>query len=163
MINSPPGQFSHADILRAIRDCSTKHSKLTKDAAMGKGFDRHLFALKYLAAKKGMKTPSVFTDPNYTYANHFTLSTSTLYGECFSGGGFGKLIYLYSIFSFVSLLFLGPVVSDGFGLGYGYFDQSLGVFCSSYGEHRNGKEFLHALKESLDKLCNILDSKEESE
>lgn len=56
--------------------------------------------------------------------------------------------------------FLGPVVSDGFGLGYGYFEQSLGVFCSSYRDYRDGKEFLVALVESLDKLGNILESKE---
>ncbi|XP_074597624.1 carnitine O-palmitoyltransferase 2, mitochondrial-like [Brevipalpus obovatus] len=134
-------KFNNDEIMQAIRECSTKHSELTKNAAMGKGFDRHFFAMKYLAMKKGKGIPKFYEDPNYLYANHFTLSTSTLHGECFSGGGFG------------------PVVPDGFGLGYGFFGQSLGVFCSTYRQNRNGAEFLSALVDSLNQLGRIIESK----
>lgn len=39
-----------------------KHSALTRDALTGKGFDRHLFALRDLASRKNGAVPKVFTD-----------------------------------------------------------------------------------------------------
>ncbi|EDV23304.1 uncharacterized protein TRIADDRAFT_50581 [Trichoplax adhaerens] len=69
---------------------------------MGKcqGFDRHLFALRVLAASSLNKLPDIFLDPTFSKASHFTLSTSTLGTEYITNGGFG------------------PVVKDGLGLPY---------------------------------------------
>lgn len=79
----------------------------------GQGFDRHLFGLRHLAEKSGRKIPALYQDPVYAEANHFVLSTSTLYGPAFSGGGFA------------------PVVSDGFGIGYGFLENHMGFFALS--------------------------------
>ena len=126
--------------LRALLDnCSKKHFQLTKEAAMGQGFDRHLFAMRNIAEKKGEKLPSIYTDQSYIQANHFILSTSTLYGEAFQGGGFA------------------PVVKDGFGCGYGYVDNILGVLVSSYNPHRNGQQFGDAFRASLDDIYEVLE------
>ena len=126
--------------LRAHLDaCSKKHFQLTKDAAMGQGFDRHLFALRLIAEKEGEKL-DMFTDPSYSYANHFVISTSSLYGTYFSGGGFA------------------PVVPDGLGLGYGYVDDNLGMLCSSFKGKRDGKAVVAAFVEALDKIREVLET-----
>lgn len=74
----------------------------------------------------------------YAEANHFVLSTSTLYGPAFSGGGFA------------------PVVSDGFGIGYGFLEDTMGFLVSSYSPYRDGKGFVDSLKESYDDIYEIL-------
>ena len=107
---------------------------------MGNGFDRHLFALKEIALRSGKQLPELYSDPMFLQSQHYTLSTSTLYGECFAGGGFA------------------PVVPDGFGLGYGYVDANFGVLVSSYKSHRNNTQFVQALNESLNDLRKIVET-----
>lgn len=65
---------------------------------MGQGFDRHLFALKAMSEKNGIKS-NIFDDPEYTHMGYDILSTSTLNSPAIFAGGFG------------------PVVPEGFGLG----------------------------------------------
>jgi carnitine O-palmitoyltransferase 2 len=129
--------YSPVELRSLLDGCSKKHMQLTKDAAMGQGFDRHLFALRTIAEKKGLEVP-MFKDKSYLEANHFILSTSTLMGEYFSGGGFA------------------PVVQDGFGLGYGYVDDTLGMLCSSYKGQRDGKALVAAFVQSLDEILEVL-------
>ena len=64
----------------------------------GKGFDRHLFALKKVQERLGLKA-SIFEDPAYEIINYNILSTSTLSSPIVMAGGFG------------------PVVAEGFGIG----------------------------------------------
>lgn len=104
----------------------------------GQGFDRHLFALRNIAEQKGSKIPDLYQDPVYAEANHFVLSTSTLFGPAFSGGGFA------------------PVVPDGFGLGYGFLDNTTGCLISSYSPQRDGAAFAEALMKSYDEIYNVL-------
>lgn len=92
-------KLSNKELRPLITECSILHSQLTKEAAMGQGFDRHLFALKYLAAKQGRPTPSMFQDACYEAMNYNKLSTSTLAAPTVYAGGFG------------------PVVQDGYGIG----------------------------------------------
>ena len=66
----------------------------------GEGFDRHLFALKYLSEERGQPLPSLYHDDAYAAINHNVLSTSTLSSPAVYCGGFA------------------PVVSNGYGLGY---------------------------------------------
>jgi len=141
MIHSKSNQYSISDLIQALLDCSKKHEELTKNGALGQGFDRHLFALKHLSEKKKLTMPELFLDQSYIDANHFILSTSTLYGECFDSGGFG------------------PVVIDGYGLAYGFKKNYLGVLCSAYSSHSNGKQFLHALEQAFDDIFQILEKK----
>lgn len=82
-----------------IDECSKKHGELTKEAAMGQGFDRHLFALRHMAKCHGHPIPDLYNDSSYGMINHNVLSTSTLSSPALLAGGFG------------------PVVSDGYGIG----------------------------------------------
>ncbi|CAL1275003.1 unnamed protein product [Larinioides sclopetarius] len=129
---------SNSDLKNLLKECTRVHNQLTKEAAMGQGFDRHLFALRYIAEQKGMKMPALYQDPTYAEANHFVLSTSTLFGPAFSGGGFA------------------PVVSDGFGIGYGFLDNSTGCLVSTYSPHRDGAAFVDALQSSYDDIYKVL-------
>ncbi|KAH7936619.1 hypothetical protein HPB49_001674 [Dermacentor silvarum] len=118
-----------------LEECSRVHIQLTKEAAMGQGFDRHLFALRVLAEEKGQALPAIYTDTCFEKANHFVLSTSTLHGTAFSGGGFA------------------PVVPDGYGIGYGMVNDKLGALVSAYSPHRDARQFSECLVEALDRIC----------
>lgn len=128
------------EMKQILASASAKHYQLCKEASMGDGFDRHLFALKEMAKRDVGDLPSFFSDPLYLQSQHYTLSTSTLYGECFAGGGFA------------------PVVPDGFGLGYGYVDANFGVLVSSFKDKRNNTQFVQALNESLDDIRKIIET-----
>lgn len=80
-----------------ISECSRVHNQLTREAAMGQGFDRHLFALHKFAQRTN-STCNIFEDPAYAAINHIILSTSTLNSPAIFCGGFG------------------PVVKDGLGV-----------------------------------------------
>jgi carnitine O-palmitoyltransferase 2 len=128
-----------SELRKLLDDCSKKHFQISKEAAMGQGFDRHLFVMKKIAEESGKALPEIYTDKSYISANHFILSTSTLYGEAFQGGGFA------------------PVVPDGFGCAYGYVDNELGLIVSTYSPHKNGKQFIDAFRASLDDIHQVLE------
>lgn len=87
------------DIRELINQCSKAHGILTREAAMGQGFDRHLFGLKITAEQNKIAKPDIFTDPAYSNLNYNIISTSTLTSNGLLAGGFG------------------PVVKDGYGIG----------------------------------------------
>lgn len=105
----------------------------------GKGFDRHLFALRYLAESMGMPLPSFYQDQAYAQINHNILSTSTLSSPAVNMGGFG------------------PVVPDGFGVAYGVHDDWIGCNVSAY-PSRNAQEFLQCVHKSLEDIFKVLES-----
>ncbi|VDO79143.1 unnamed protein product [Haemonchus placei] len=119
-------------------NCSNTHGQLVKEASMGQAFDRHLLGLKISAERVGMKMPALFNDPGYLRMGHFVLSTSTLSTNTIVFGGFG------------------PVVEDGFGIGYNVSSSRLGAVISSQKRNRDAKEFSQALVKSLDILRNIM-------
>ncbi|XP_041134185.1 carnitine O-palmitoyltransferase 2, mitochondrial-like [Polyodon spathula] len=111
---------------------------------MGQGFDRHLFAMRYLANSKGQALPAFYQDPAYAAVNHNILSTSTLTSPAVSLGGFA------------------PVVPDGFGVGYGVgygvHDHWIGCRVSSY-PSRHVHEFLQCVRKSLEDIFTVLEGK----
>ncbi|XP_042339647.1 carnitine O-palmitoyltransferase 2, mitochondrial [Plectropomus leopardus] len=135
-----PGQHSVEQLQGMLHECSKYHGQLTREAAMGQGFDRHLFALRYLASSKGQALHSLYTDAAYAAINHNILSTSTLTSAAVSLGGFA------------------PVVPDGFGVGYGVHDDWIGCNVSSY-PARNVHEFLQCVHKSLDDIFTVLEGK----
>ncbi|XP_027023254.2 carnitine O-palmitoyltransferase 2, mitochondrial [Tachysurus fulvidraco] len=135
-----PGQQSVEQLTGLLHACSKYHGQLTKEAAMGQGFDRHLFALRYLTNSKGMPMPSLYQDPAYAAINHNILSTSTLTSPAVNLGGFA------------------PVVPDGFGVGYGVHDDRIGCNVSSY-PARNVHEFLRCVHKSLEDIFTVLEGK----
>lgn len=135
-----PGQHSVEQLRGMLDECSKYHGQLTKEAAMGQGFDRHLFAMRYLATSQGQPLHSLYTDPAYAAINHNILSTSTLTSPAVSLGGFA------------------PVVPDGFGVGYGVHDDWIGCNVSSY-PARNVHEFLQCVHKSLEDIFSVLEGK----
>lgn len=93
---SPPGR---TELRAMIDECSRRHGALTKEAAMGQGFDRHLFGLRHAAGVAGLEVPALYGDEAYALLNHNLMSTSTLSSPGLHVGAFG------------------PVVADGFGIG----------------------------------------------
>ncbi|XP_055539996.1 carnitine O-palmitoyltransferase 2, mitochondrial [Wyeomyia smithii] len=125
--------------LRAIMDkCSSLHGQLTKEAAMGQGFDRHLFGLRHTAEINDIPLPCIFDDPSYAAINQNILSTSTLSSPALLAGGFG------------------PVVKDGYGIGYNIQEGFLGSVVTSYKSHRDGKEFINCLKSAFEDIASVL-------
>lgn len=81
---------------------------------LGQGFDRHLLGLRLTAERLQMEEPALFRDTMYARMCHFILSTSTLSTDTIVFGGFG------------------PVVDDGFGIGYNVVESKLGAVVASY-------------------------------
>merc|ERR1712226_1091332 len=125
----------------ALAECSKIHGALTVDAAKGKGWDRHLFGLKTIAAREGGSLPDIFTDPAYAAINHNILSTSTLSSPAVLIGGFA------------------PVVPDGYGVGYGTEDDMLGLNVTSYHANTDVNGFLECVNESFDDMYEVLEGR----
>lgn len=106
----------------------------------GQGFDRHLFSLRILAESTG-KVPEIFQDPAYKQINHNILSTSTLSSPALMLGGFG------------------PVVRNGFGVGYGIQDDWLGCNVTSYPPNTDVRGFLECVRRSLEDIYSVLEGK----
>lgn len=136
-----PGKHSVEQLKAMLHECSKYHGQLTKEAAMGQGFDRHLFAMRYLANTKGQALHSLYADPAYSAINHNILSTSTLTSPAVNLGGFA------------------PVVPDGFGVGYGVHDDWIGCNVSTY-PARNVHEFLQCVHKSLEDIFAVLEGKQ---
>uniref|UniRef100_A0A0N5A0I5 Carn_acyltransf domain-containing protein n=1 Tax=Parastrongyloides trichosuri TaxID=131310 RepID=A0A0N5A0I5_PARTI len=117
-----------------IRKASSTHYKLCKEAAMGEGIDRHLLGLKIMAQKYNKPTPEFYNNDIVQYMNHFIISTSTLSSDTIVFGGFG------------------PVVSDGFGIGYNVSADKMGAVISAYKNQKSAHEFADSLHSGLDEI-----------
>ncbi|KAM9138245.1 carnitine O-palmitoyltransferase 2, mitochondrial-like isoform 2-T2 [Pangshura tecta] len=133
-------KHSVAELRNMIDECSKYHRRLQLEAALGKGFDRHLFALKHLSVSRGDPMPELFLDSAYQKLNHIILSTSTLHSPAVHLGGFG------------------PVVPDGFGIGYNVFDTWVGCNITGY-LNRELQEFLRCLEYSLNDILDVLEGR----
>ncbi|XP_068446236.1 carnitine O-palmitoyltransferase 2, mitochondrial-like [Clinocottus analis] len=135
-----PGQHSVEQLQAMLSECSKYHGQLTNEGIMGQGFDRHLFALGYLAESKGEPLPSLYTDPAYAAFNHYILKTTTLISPALCVGGFV------------------PDVPDGFAVGYSVHDEWIQYNVSSF-PARNGSEFVQCVHKSLEDIFTVLEGK----
>lgn len=101
--------------LEALRNSLKYHTKLTRECSMGLGQDRHLYALECVWDRlyKDQKKPRIFTDRGWKTLNHTVISTSNCGNPALRLFGFG------------------PVVSDGFGIGYIIKEDGIAVSVSS--------------------------------
>ncbi|PFH51868.1 hypothetical protein AMATHDRAFT_58398 [Amanita thiersii Skay4041] len=92
--------------MKLFKAATKKHVSVAKEAGLGQGIDRHLLGLKKLL-QAGEDIPALFTDPVYTRASYWVLSTSAIFSKHFPVYGWGE------------------VVPDGFGVAYmtGYDDR----------------------------------------
>lgn len=133
---------SNKTLREMIDKCSAKHFQLTKEAAMGQGFDRHLFALKTAAERiRIIDDFDLFKDPAYVRINQNILSTSTLTSNGLLAGGFG------------------PVVKNGYGIGYNIQEDLLGCVVTNYKSETDGKEYIEKLQKSYDDLTDVIKAK----
>uniref|UniRef100_A0A8D0BL70 Choline/carnitine acyltransferase domain-containing protein n=1 Tax=Salvator merianae TaxID=96440 RepID=A0A8D0BL70_SALMN len=128
------GKILHRDLL--------EHDRINKYTSYisGQGFDRHLFALKYLVQRRGGRIPDIFSDPAYKYINHIIISTSTLGSPAVYFGGFG------------------PVVPDGFGVAYNVFDDWVGCLITSYLEN-DLEELIGNIEYTLNDIFDVLEGR----
>ena len=104
--------------VQALKDAIADHSKIVKEAAAGEGVDRYLFAIKCIAEKEGQSTEGLFDDSGWKSLNHTVLSTSNCGNPSLRLFGFG------------------PVVPDGYGIGYIIRDGGLQVGQGAAGGRR---------------------------
>ena len=130
---------SRKDKLEALREASQHHSAGVKLAASGKGLERHLFALMKMAEKNDIPTPDFFSSAAFKSLNHTVLSTSNCGNPSLRLFGFG------------------PVVQDGFGIGYIIRDNGLQFSISS--KHRQTDRYAHTLKQTLIDMGKLFPSR----
>lgn len=124
--------------LEALRTALGSHTKITRECSKGLGQDRHLYALKCLWARmhKNEKSPRLFTDPGWYTLNHTTISTSNCGNPALRLFGFG------------------PVVANGFGIGYIIKDDRISFVASS--KHRQTERLLQTLQKYLIEIKGML-------
>ncbi|SAL98895.1 hypothetical protein [Absidia glauca] len=117
--------------LDSLRTALKQHTVLTRDCAKGQGQDRHLYALECLFERlhKGENKPLLFSDPGWRLLNHTVLSTSNCGNPALRLFGFG------------------PVVSDGFGIGYIIKEDGISFVAAS--KHRQTERLLATLQQYL--------------
>eukprot|EP01119_Soliformovum_irregulare_P016454 TRINITY_DN4758_c0_g1_i1.p1 TRINITY_DN4758_c0_g1~~TRINITY_DN4758_c0_g1_i1.p1 ORF type:complete len:660 (-),score=192.99 TRINITY_DN4758_c0_g1_i1:59-2038(-) len=123
-----------------LRKAVSDHGSYTKDAMMGKGVDRHLFALSQKAKEDGENEPlpSLFTDKAYATLNRNYLSTSTLAADAISGGGFG------------------PEFDGGYAVGYMVRKNEIGFTIADY--RKKSSDFVEATCQSLREIRTALEN-----
>jgi len=119
-----------------LKTAIKRHGAITKDALMGKGIDRHLFALRTLAERQGGRMPSIYEDKAYKVMNHIILSTSTLASDALYAGGFG------------------PVNNDCFALAYGLADDGARTAVATY--KTGSQEFADHLSKAYEDMLDVL-------
>ncbi|XP_015112727.1 carnitine O-palmitoyltransferase 2, mitochondrial [Diachasma alloeum] len=142
IVESGTSQINDSKYKKMMIECSNAHTALTKEAAMGQGFDRHLFMLRRICLENGGELPAIFKDPVFAKLNENILSTSTLGASVILGGGFG------------------PVVEHGYGIGYAIDDTDLSIRLgvASYRDHRDASEYVASLKSAFEDIHRILQS-----
>lgn len=130
------GEKSTREKLNSLHDAIQEHSTFVKkESAMGFGVDRHLFAMKCIAERNSIDDEFFKSDP-WKLMNHTVISTSNCGNPSLRLFGFG------------------PVVPDGFGVGYIIRDSGLQYSVSS--KHRQTKRFVNCLENTLYELGNML-------
>lgn len=122
--------------LNALSEATRAHSKRTKQASQGMGVDRHLFALKCIGEKNNVHS-ELFSSEAWKALNHTVISTSNCGNPSLRLFGFG------------------PVVPDGFGIGYIIKDNGLQYGISS--KHRQTMRYALSLKETLLEMQDLLE------
>mmetsp|Transcript_9620 Transcript_9620/g.16898 ORF Transcript_9620/g.16898 Transcript_9620/m.16898 type:complete len:710 (-) Transcript_9620:24-2153(-) len=122
---------SPSEKVTALRAAVKAHCKVTGEAAVGLGVDRHLFALKCLFQKQnpGKPLPKIFSSEAYQVLGENILSTSNCGNPSLRFFGFG------------------PVSPKGFGVGYIIKDDAIHFMVTS--KHRQTKRLTAALSQYL--------------
>lgn len=135
------------DKIESLRAAIKAQVNMVRNCASGKGVERHMYALECLwqQEQKGKASPApkpaIFADIGWQKLNHTILSTSNCGNPSLRLFGFG------------------PVVADGFGIGYIIKDEGI-QFCAS-SKHRQTSRYLENLKAYLLRVQDLLLREEE--
>lgn len=148
---SPGSTASAVEKYNAMKQATVVHRKITTECMMGKGVDRHLFALQKWAQKQGLASPAIFSDPAYASFKDIRLSTSTLASPALAGGGFG------------------PVSRSSYGVGYGIEERGAHFHVMNYKRRQgaaagaedetkgtNSKAFIEGLESALKEITECI-------
>ncbi|RCH98977.1 hypothetical protein CU098_002287, partial [Rhizopus stolonifer] len=129
---------SSHDKLESLRAALKAHTNITRECSKGQGQDRHLYALECVWDRlfKNEKKPQLFTDGGWKTLNSSIISTSNCGNPALRLFGFG------------------PVVSNGFGIGYIIKEDRISFVASS--KHRQTERFLQTLKKFLMEIKAML-------
>lgn len=131
-----------AEQQKLLRTAVDTHVKKTVEAKSGEGVDRHLTGMLNIArirqrSLRGYDIPELYRDPAWSRMRYDTLSTSNCGGYALASFGFG------------------PVVQDGWGLGYIIKDKCLHVHVTSFLPKR-AQQYAEALERSLSEIAELL-------
>lgn len=122
---------SPGERMSKLRAAVDNHTRITRNALMGQGMDRHLFALGVLAAAEG-RSPRLLECAAVKKLQKILLSTSTLASDIIVGGGFG------------------PVNDECFAVGYGIRSIGSEAMVMTYG--RDSQGFADSLSVAMDDM-----------
>ncbi|KDO26813.1 hypothetical protein SPRG_08103 [Saprolegnia parasitica CBS 223.65] len=123
------GNGNELQQLNALRKATASHSEVVKRSAGGNGIERHLYALQQIASLNQLPEAALFKDAAWRTLGRSVISTSNCGNPSLRLFGFG------------------PVVPEGFGIGYIIKDDAI-QFCAA-SKHRQTQRFLDTLKEYL--------------
>lgn len=133
---------SALDKIKALRSAIDAQVSMVKRCASGKGVERHLFALECIwqldeqKKERNAEKPAIFRDSGWLKLGNTILSTSNCGNPALRLFGFG------------------PVVSDGFGIGYIIKEEGI-QFCAS-SKHRQTSRYLKNLENYLLRVQDLL-------
>ena len=131
-------ESTDAQKLQALQIATNEHSRLTKEAAAGQGVDRLLFALQCIALRTNEDgaLPPFFSSDAWKTLNHTVLSTSNCGNPALRLFGFG------------------PVVPNGFGIGYIIKDDAISYSVCS--KRRQTLRYVQSLERCLNEIQSML-------
>lgn len=167
------------DKLKYLAEACTKHSDQTRRCSLGKGVDRHLYALfciwkRYVAECEGTFDATDMRNDDTITTTEISSSSSdhTVGGnnrdstkehlnhlpEIFADAGWDKLNNTVISTSncgnpSLRLFGFGPVSANGFGIGYIIKDDSISICASS--KHRQTSRFLVTLESYFNEVYRI--------
>ncbi|KAF8896423.1 carnitine acetyltransferase [Infundibulicybe gibba] len=148
----------HLYLRRAIQT----HSQLTREAATGKGIDRHLLGLRLLLRPLNGERAALFEDDLFERSSQWKLSTSGLSaGHLFRGTGYVSLLHSYH--NSQAICRFGAGYEDGYGINYLAAPEMIkfGIESKFASPLTSTTKFKVAIVEALDEMKEVCFSEED--
>lgn len=123
-------------------NAASVHGTRAREAAQAQGVDRHMMGLGIMASVCGISHP-LLSDPMYKKGKTWRLSTSNLTAP------------------HVSYFTFGPVIQDGYGIGYSILPDCLQINVSSFkdGPTTDSGKFVKTLTTCLEEIAKLAKAK----
>ncbi|KAF8519035.1 carnitine acetyl transferase [Hysterangium stoloniferum] len=116
------------------------HISDAREAGKAQGIDRHLLGLRLLLRDEEKEKAEIFSDPVYTRASRWTLSTSAIWSKHFPSYGWGE------------------VVPDGFGVAYMTGHEDCLQFTVTSRTEMPNAQFVEEIARAAEDLRALFDS-----